>query len=91
MVASERSSVYPLLSPPSSVVGRWIWSGPGSTQSRRSSDLGIAELCLRRWLKADDVQAGGLEGITGDERAELVELRRRSGALEMEVETLKRA
>src|SRR5215211_1169592 len=57
-----------------------------------ASDLGIAESCLRRWLKQDDLDTGRREdGLTSDERAELAELRRRNRTLEMEVEILKRA
>ncbi len=39
-------------------------------------DLGIAESCLRRWLKQDDIDSGRAEGLSSDERAELVRLRR---------------
>jgi len=56
-----------------------------------ASDLGISESCLRRWMAQDDVNAGRREGISTDERRELVELRRRTRVLEMEVEILKRA
>ncbi|HEY0117676.1 MAG TPA: transposase [Cellulomonas sp.] len=59
--------------------------------ARVASDLGISESCLRRRLAADDVDAGRREGLTSDERRELVELRRRTRVLEMEVEILKRA
>ncbi len=33
--------------------------------------LGVAESCLRRWLKQDDIDTGRTEGVTTDERAEL--------------------
>lgn len=56
-----------------------------------AADLGISESCLRRWMAQDDVDAGRREGISTDERRELVELRRRNRVLEMEVEILKRA
>ncbi len=56
-----------------------------------ASDLGISESCLRRWVAQDDVDAGRREGVSSDERRELVELRRRNRVLEMEVEILKRA
>ncbi len=56
-----------------------------------ASDLGIAESCLRRWLALADVEDGLREGLTGDERRELVELRRRNRVLEMELEIVKRA
>jgi transposase len=54
-------------------------------------DLGIAESCLRRWLKQDDIDAGRTEGVSTDERAELVRLRRELRVAQMEIEILKRA
>jgi transposase-like protein len=54
-------------------------------------DLGISESCLRGWVRSDDVDSGRRDGITSDERQELVELRRRTRVLEMENEILKRA
>jgi transposase-like protein len=56
-----------------------------------AKDFGISESCLRRWLAVDDVDSGRKEGISSDERRELVELRRRNRVLETEVEILKRA
>ena len=54
-------------------------------------DLGIAESCLRRWLKQDDIDTGRSEGLSTDERAELVRLRRENRVQAMEIEILKRA
>jgi transposase len=54
-------------------------------------DLGISESCLRGWVRTDDVDSGRRDGISSDERKELVELRRRNRVLETEVEILKRA
>ena len=60
--------------------------------ARIAADLGIAESCLRRWLKQDDLDTGRRsDGLTSDERKELAELRRRNRTLEMEVEILKRS
>lgn len=56
-----------------------------------ASDLGIAESCLRRWVQQADVDQGQREGLTSDERAELVRLRRELRVKEMEIEILKRA
>ena len=56
-----------------------------------AKDLGISEGCLRSWLHQADIDSGRREGLTTDERAELVKLRREKRALEMEVEILKRA
>jgi len=56
-----------------------------------AADLGISESCLRRWMGVDDVDAGRKEGLTSEERKELVQLRRDKRVLEMENEILKRA
>ena len=56
-----------------------------------AKDLGIAESGLRRWMKQADIDEGKQAGLTSDERAELVRLRREKRVLEMEVEILKRA
>ena len=56
-----------------------------------AADLGIAESCLRRWIKQDDIDAGRAEGLSTDERAELVRLRRENRVQAMEIEILKRA
>ena len=54
-------------------------------------DLGISESCLRRWMDVADVDDGRRPGVTTDEKAELVALRRKNRVLELEVEILKRA
>jgi transposase len=54
-------------------------------------DLGISESGLRRWMAQSDVEEGKVEGITRDERAELVRLRRENRVQAMEIEILKRA
>jgi transposase-like protein len=56
-----------------------------------AADLGIAESCLRNWLKQADIDDGGRQGLSTDERAELVALRRELRTAKMEVEILKRA
>ncbi len=59
--------------------------------SKIAADLGISDSCLRNWVKQANVDDGHLPGLTSDERAELVELRRKNRVLELEVEILKRA
>jgi transposase len=56
-----------------------------------AKDLGVSETCLRRWMRVDDVDAGRKDGLTSEERKELVQLRRDKRVLEMENEILKRA
>ena len=54
-------------------------------------DLGISESCLRNWVHQADVDKGVKEGLSTDERAELVRLRRELRVKDMEIEILKRA
>jgi transposase len=59
--------------------------------SKIADDLGIAESCLRNWMKQADIDEGRRAGLNGDERAELVQLRRELRTAKMEIEILKRA
>jgi transposase-like protein len=56
-----------------------------------AADLGISDATLHGWLKQANIDEGRSEGLTTDERAELVRLRRTNRVLEMEDEILKRA
>ena len=56
-----------------------------------ATDLGISDQTLHNWLKQADIDEGRREGLTTEERAELVRLRRANRVLEMENEILKRA
>ena len=56
-----------------------------------AKDLGISSSCLRNWVKQAAIDRGDREGLTTEERAELVKLRREKRTLEMENEILKRA
>lgn len=56
-----------------------------------AKDLGISESCLRNWLHQDDIDKGHREGLSSDERTELVRLRRENRVQAMEIEILKRA
>lgn len=48
--------------------------------SQIAVDLGISDSCLRNWLKQADIDDGSRIGLSTDERAELVQLRRASGS-----------
>lgn len=56
-----------------------------------AKDLGISESGLRRWMSQAEVEEGSRPGLTKDERAELVRLRRETRTQAMEIEILKRA
>ncbi|MEX0684198.1 MAG: transposase [Dehalococcoidia bacterium] len=72
-------------------------AGGGVAQQREkplrqlARDLGISEQTLGNWVKQADIDEGRREGLTTEERAELVQLRRRNRLLEMEIEILKKA
>jgi len=54
-------------------------------------DLGVSVETLRAWVKQDDIDGGRREGLTTEERAGLVQLRRENRLLKMEREVLKKA
>ncbi len=59
--------------------------------ARIADDYGISESCLRNWIAQTDIDDGRRPGLTSEERAELVKLRRDKRVLELENEILKRA
>jgi transposase len=63
----------------------------GKPVSQIARDLGISDSCLRNWVRHADVDRGAKEGLTREERAELVRLRRENRIQAMEIEILKRA
>ncbi len=56
-----------------------------------AADIGISESCLRTWMSRADIDEGRKEGLTTEERAELVRLRRENRVLKMEKEILGKA
>jgi transposase-like protein len=64
---------------------------PGQTIKQIATDFGIAESCLRNWMRQADVEDGLRPGTTGVENAELRDARKRIRLLEQENEVLRRA
>lgn len=56
-----------------------------------AADLGVSDQTLRNWLRQADIDEGRREGLTTEERQELVRLRRENRVLQMEIEILKHA
>ena len=63
----------------------------GKSIAEVARELGIYDSSLGNWVRQDEVNRGEREGLTSDERQELVELRRENARLRMERELLKRA
>jgi len=59
--------------------------------NRIAQDLGVSDQTLRNWVRQTDIDEGRRGGVTTEEQAEMVRLRRRNRVLEMENEILKRA
>lgn len=64
---------------------------PGQCIKQIASDFGIAESCLRNWMRQADLEAGAGPGTTAAENAELREAKKRIRSLEQENEVLRRA
>ena len=64
---------------------------PGQSLKQIATDFGMAESCLRNWLRQADVEDGLKPGTTATDNAELREAKKRIRLLEQENEVLRRA
>ena len=64
---------------------------PGQSLKQIATDFGIAESCLRNWLRRADVEDGVRPGTSAADNAELREAKKRIRLLEQENEVLRRA
>jgi len=61
------------------------------TVGQVARDFDLTETAVREWVRQAEVDAGGRDGITTDERNELNDLRRENRRLKEDVEILRRA
>ena len=64
---------------------------PGQSLKQIATDFGMAESCLRNWLRQADVEDGLKPGTTATDNAELREAKKRIRLLEQANEVLRRA
>lgn len=64
---------------------------PGNTVGSVSRDLELTETAVREWVRRADVDSGRRDGLSTDEREELVRLRKENRVLREERDILKRA
>jgi transposase len=62
----------------------------GRTVKDLAKEFGVHPTSIRDWWKRADVDAGVVDGVTTDERAELAKLRRENAQLREEREILKK-
>lgn len=64
---------------------------PGQSLKQIAADFGIAESCLRTWMRKADIDDGHRPDATAAESTENRELKKRVRLLEQENEVLRRA
>jgi transposase len=68
-----------------------LWRESGESKLAVAQRLGIDSTAIGNWIKQADIDTGKHEGLTSDERAELVRLRKENKRLQMERDLMKKA
>ena len=68
-----------------------LWRTSDKTITEVAGDLGLTVSAVRRWVAQADIDAGRRPGMTSEEHAELVQLRKENRVLREERDILKRA
>ena len=61
------------------------------TVAQVARDFDLTETAVRKWVNQAEIDAGGRDGLSSDEREELAQLRRDNRRLQADVDLLKRA
>ena len=68
-----------------------LWRQSDETKSAVAKRLGIDPGSMSNWIRQADIDEGKREGLTSDERDELVRLRKENKTLQMERDLMKKA
>lgn len=68
-----------------------LWRESGDTKDAIAERLGIHGTTLGNWIKQAEIDEGKREGLTSDEREELIRLRKQNKVLQMERDLMKKA
>jgi transposase len=70
---------------------RLVRSSPNRSVAQIARELGVSDNSLRSWVKQIEIDAGEREGLSTQEREELLRLRRENRILKQEKEILRKA
>jgi transposase len=70
---------------------RLVRSSPNRSVAQIARELGVSDNSLRSWVKQIEIDAGEREGLSTEEREELLRLRRENRILKQEKEILRKA
>ncbi|MEI7815405.1 MAG: transposase [Coriobacteriia bacterium] len=66
-------------------------SGQHGGMEKTAKALGVGHTAIRRWVRQADIDQGDAEGLTTEEKAEFLRLKRENAVLREEREILKKA